>query len=200
MANLKDSLEKINAKTRLFQPKVAGVKRTNPTPEKLLPASATACHELIRYLMKTVFESCVNLEKFVADRDAMKDQLVAQTDTYLKKEMQDLGRRGDISLVTFVHHSPLDDVVLGSFESSCHEQELDETKVKPTIQEAQEVITISSSSEREDDETEDDESMDDSDSDYVEGTRGTTNNGMYSGVRQSKRRTSPHLFLFVAEK
>ncbi|GAB9468919.1 Kinesin family member 4 isoform 2 putati [Globisporangium polare] len=198
LANLKDALKEKNAEIRLLQQKLASVERGNAIPDELFPASAIACHQIIRHLVDTAAESkssCLDLENSIVDIDAVEEQLVTQTDKYecviagLKREMQELGRHGGISLDAFEFYSSNDVVVPGgsSKPNPLLQQELDETKKeledlklqvaaqvsllkkKPAAKKkrAEEIIDIDeivSSSEHDDD---DDESEDD-DSDYVE--------------------------------
>lgn len=197
LASLKDALKEKNAEIRLLQQKLASVERNNAMPDELFPASATACHQIIRHLVDTTAESkssCLELENSMADIDAVEDQLVTQTDKYeyviagLKREMQELGRHAAIPLDTFEFYSSRDAVMPeGKSKPSLLQQELNETKrelealklqmamqgsiskKKPVSRKrVEEIIDIDEIVSSSEHDEDDDEDSEDDDSDYVE--------------------------------
>ncbi|KAF1328891.1 Kinesin family member 4 isoform 2 putati, partial [Globisporangium splendens] len=107
LASLKSSLREKNAEIRLLQQKMISVERNNALPTELFPVKASACHQMIKYLMESAVESkaaCMELENTKAALDAVEEQLVTQADKYehtiaeLKKDAEELGHRAGTSL------------------------------------------------------------------------------------------------------
>lgn len=134
--SLKNSLKEKNAEIRLLQQKMASVERNNAVPAELFPTRASACHQIIKYLIETAVESkstCMQLESARADLDAAEEQLAAQADNHevtvagLKREVEELGRRAGIPLDSFAFYSSTS-LSQTNVESSVLEQELAATK------------------------------------------------------------------------